>query len=1194
MDSTFQRPFFRRIFCLLLLQFRLLAETETIRPTVDAVFPEPGAIHHLAFVEIHFSESVTGLDAKDLLANGVPCLDVRQVAAEIYVFTLPALIFGEVRLTWNQANQIQDKADVPNSFKDRNAADYFLLPPPRPSGVIISEIMATNEKSLRDEDGDYADWIELQNISGEDIQLTGWHLTDDPAIPSKWTFPEVLLPSRGYLVVFASAKDRSSPTNRLHTNFKLANSGEYLALTAPDGVIVNGFLPRYPAVPPNIAYGRANGDPDHAGYFATPTPGSANSISGVGFASEVLFSALGGFIPNPRLNITLALTLAAPATNTLIRYSIDGRIPTLTEGLTYLSPLLLVTTNAIMVRARAFKTDLLPGPIHTEYYTPLFVSTNRAGLPLPPVLNTNIQQFRSDLPLLVINTFGRTLNESANTVVNFTLFEPKDGVTMVTRPPDFTTRGSMKIRGSSSASEAKKQYAIQWTDDYNLDRELPVLGMPEESEWVLYAPNSFEPVSIHNPFIHQLARDIGEYSPRTRFVEVFINRVGPLITNHYEGLYVLMEKPGTGRKRIPGPKMQPEDSTLPDISGPYIMKIDRLDPGDSGVTMGGMIAAMVVPKEKEIKTTQRAAQRAYIVNYVSSMSRGFLSINRRNPTNTYENFIEMGRSIDFHILEMLSGNVDTLVLSSFFYKTRDQKLIFGPHWDFDRALGSTDGRDTNPRIWACGPIFAGWFGLMFQDIEAWQRWVDRFQELRTRQLSTPSTYQLMDRLANEIRQAEKRDFQRWKIVRRGGSYQAELESMKRWVSNRLDFVDRQLTQPPVPLLPSSIVDPGTQITLNLAPSSTASAVIWYTLDGTDPRALGLTNRSASARRYTGPITLDQSSRLVARSFDSSRRQSSGPPTSTSWSGPVFRTYRTTPPSLTLTEIHFHPIDADGSAKSNPEDYEFLELKNTSGSSLDLAGFKLQGEIQFDFATASFQRFLLPNARIVIASNTNQFVARYGRQAGLAGEFTGHLNDDLGRLILTDKKGLPIFDFNYSDLWVKPSDGDGFSMVIRSEILQAFDLDNPEAWRGSASLHGSPGVADLASDVGPDTDSDNDGLPDVWERNHFGTLNFRGDQDNDGDGASNRAEFLAGTLPSSADSRLLLSAAPSPFGGNPVLSFPRTGARSYTVSYRDSLASTNVPPWRELIRFPSQSAKVIEQFRDLTMTNAFRFYQVSTP
>ena len=82
-------------------------------------------------------------------------------------------------------------------------------------------------------------------------------------------------------------------------------------------------------------------------------------------------------------------------------------------------------------------------------------------------------------------------------------------------------------------------------------------------------------------------------------------------------------------------------------------------------------------------------------------------------------------------------------LSGYFYKPRDGKLTFGPLWDFDRALGSTDGRDNNPRVWRSAspdygtdmfnsdPIFSNpWYSQMFRDPDFWQRWIDRWQELR--------------------------------------------------------------------------------------------------------------------------------------------------------------------------------------------------------------------------------------------------------------------------------------------------------------------------------------------------------------------------------------------------------------------------------------------------------------------------------
>ncbi len=1166
--------------------------------SVIDTFPEPGALHEFNSVEIHFSDSVTGVDAADLLANGFPCSDVRRVSPDVYVFTLPTLPLGNIDLTWKPGTGITDFSDPPNSFPGTDRLEYILLPPTRPGGVILSEIVPDNKKTIRDEEGDYEDWIELQNITDADVPLLGWHLTDAPEEPMKWTFPDITLPARGFLVVFASAKDRTSPTNRLHTNFKLKSGGQYLGLTAPDGIVVNDFAPHYPATPANIAFGRANGDPDQTGFFAIPTPGAANSTAGSGFAPAINFSIPGGLVTVTNLNLLVTLSLAEASPNTVIRYTLDGRLPTeITNGFTYTEPIRLLTNNAVMLRARAFRSGYIPGPVHTEVYTPMFVSTirltgatNEAGIPLQRVVNPNIQQFRSDLPLLVINTFGRAPNETANLIVQFNLYETKNGVASVTNPPDFSTRGGMKIRGSSSASLNKKQYAVQWTDDYNQDRDLPVLGMPGESEWVLYAPNDFEPVSIHNPFIHQLARDIGEYSPRTRFVEIFINRSGPLTTNQYDGLYVLMEKPGLGKKRIPGPKLQPEDNTFPDITGTYAMKIDRVDPGDSGISAGGQSIAMIAPKEKELKQAARVPQRKYLTDYLNAMNKGFTPANRRDPTNSYVNYIEMNKAIDYHIIEALSGSVDTMVLSAYFYKPRNQKLIFGPHWDFDRALGSTDGRDAIPRSWNNGPVFSSWFGPMFGDVEAWQLWVDRFQQLRTNQLSIAHTYSLMDQLANQIRQAERRDFQRWKIARRGGSYQAELDSMKRWVSNKLDFVDRQLAQPPVASLLSGLVASGTPLTLTPGPGATANAAIWYTLDGTDPRALGVSNPSPSAVKYTGPLTLTSDVRFFARVLDTGKRQAGGPSASSPWSGPTARTYVTQHPALTLTEIQFHPDDADSGQSYSPNDFEFLEFKNTSGGILNLAGYSLSGEVAFTFGSKPSLK-LAPHARFLLVANTNAFAARYGKSVAVAGEFAGHLNDTAGRLRLTGPAGNVLFDFSYADDWVNPADGDGYSMVLRSEALEAFDIDTPSAWVASANLRGSPGQPDAASDVGPDTDSDGDGLPDAWERTYFGNLSATGATDSDGDGYTNREEFLAGTRPDDATSKPRLDAVPSPFGGNPVLRFPRNGARSYRLLYQNSLADTN---WQELLRFPAKAGDAFGEFRDLTTTNRTRFYRLTTP
>jgi hypothetical protein len=122
--------------------------------------------------------------------------------------------------------------------------------------VLISEFMASNGQTLADEDGDYSDWIELYNPGDASVNLDGWFLTDDASDLTKWRFPDVSIAAKGFLLVFASGKDRGIAGSPLHTGFNLSASGEYLALVGPDGgTVVSAFAPEFPEQFRDISYG---------------------------------------------------------------------------------------------------------------------------------------------------------------------------------------------------------------------------------------------------------------------------------------------------------------------------------------------------------------------------------------------------------------------------------------------------------------------------------------------------------------------------------------------------------------------------------------------------------------------------------------------------------------------------------------------------------------------------------------------------------------------------------------------------------------------------------------------------------------------------------------------------------------------------------------------------------------------------
>ena len=102
-------------------------------------------------------------------------------------------------------------ADLDNSLRVDLAdlaaisRDWFL----EAETIVLHEIMADNETALADNFGDYSDWIEIKNLGDTPQNLAGWYLTDDEDVLNKWTFPDVTIGAKDYLMVYASGRDIS-------------------------------------------------------------------------------------------------------------------------------------------------------------------------------------------------------------------------------------------------------------------------------------------------------------------------------------------------------------------------------------------------------------------------------------------------------------------------------------------------------------------------------------------------------------------------------------------------------------------------------------------------------------------------------------------------------------------------------------------------------------------------------------------------------------------------------------------------------------------------------------------------------------------------------------------------------------------------------------------------------------------------
>ena len=242
-----------------------------------------------------------------------------------------------------------------------------------PSAVFITELAASDLSGLPDEDGDHADWIEITNFGNAPAALADWCLTDNFRKPTRWRFPRLTLAPGQRLLVFASGKNRRDPARPLHTNFKLNDRGEYLALVKPDGqTIAQEFLPKYPRQRGAVSFGLREGfqlSDGHAGvpagaytYFDHPTPGLPNTGEVHSLVAELKASTGGRVSDSP---VALALVTRTPGARIL--YTTNGSPPSETSGLVYRQPLRIATTTGL--RAAAFR----PGFAPTEVLTRTFI-----------------------------------------------------------------------------------------------------------------------------------------------------------------------------------------------------------------------------------------------------------------------------------------------------------------------------------------------------------------------------------------------------------------------------------------------------------------------------------------------------------------------------------------------------------------------------------------------------------------------------------------------------------------------------------------------------------------------------------------------------------------------------------------------------------------------------------------------------
>ncbi|MBN2174637.1 MAG: CotH kinase family protein [Bacteroidales bacterium] len=433
----------------------------------------------------------------------------------------------------------------------------------------------------------------------------------------------------------------------------------------------------------------------------------------------------------------------------------------------------------------------------------------------------------SNLPIVIIYTYGMPIPDEPKITGEMYIVDngPGNLNNQYDPPNGYDGFIGIEIRGQSTQMFPKKSYGFETRDEEGENLDVSLLGMPEENDWILYAPYSDKSM-LRNFISFYMGSKLDHYCSRMAYCEVIEN-------NDYKGIYILMEKIKNDDNRVNIATLNPEDISGDELTGGYIVKVDKIDPGfQYGVDGWKSIPNPPYPNAMNITFQYYYPeaedivfqQKSYIQNYVSSAENALTGSSYSNPNIGYNKYLNTGSFVDFMILREVAKEVDSYRYSTYFYKEQDSdggKLFAGPPWDFNLGYANVD-------YWLPGIDYTGWvyplvepidWGIMFW----WKRLMEdsyfrnlsktRWYELRLDALSDAQLEFAIDSIVGYIYEAQERNFDRWPILGtyvwpnynwQGNDYDDEVEFFKTWFFNRVSWIDSSL--------PGQFLDPAAELT----------------------------------------------------------------------------------------------------------------------------------------------------------------------------------------------------------------------------------------------------------------------------------------------------------------------------------------------------------------------------------------------
>ncbi|MBP7563790.1 MAG: CotH kinase family protein [Candidatus Cloacimonetes bacterium] len=408
----------------------------------------------------------------------------------------------------------------------------------------------------------------------------------------------------------------------------------------------------------------------------------------------------------------------------------------------------------------------------------------------------------TNIPIVSIETdlYGIPYNKTWTTA-NLKIINNNNGKYNKPTDPSTDYNGliSIKLRGQSSRDFAKQSYRFELINEDLSDTSISILGMPEESDWILSGPFADKSL-VRNKFVYDLASKMEQYAPRSRFCELNIN-------DQPVGLYLLTEEIKRDKNRVNISKLDENDLTGNDLTGGYLFKYDKA-PHPAGSFIKGR--EIVYPDPENLIPEQSYYIKRFFTKYDSILMK---TNDFADPEKGFRKYASDSSLVDFFIINEITKNADSYLTSTYMYKDRDDidgRMKFGPVWDYDLAFSNTSFQKGN--------IVEGWqfefnSNVMnttryFQDAAFVKLFQKRWHELRKQTYSNDSIFNCLNELIDQIELGRIHNYQIWPVIDQSifypgyytDSYENEILIFKEFLTKRLEWIDNNIDNIYYPLV----------------------------------------------------------------------------------------------------------------------------------------------------------------------------------------------------------------------------------------------------------------------------------------------------------------------------------------------------------------------------------------------------------